>query len=100
MRWRQWNKTQERWQTKLAAIRAEQHLHPGKGAEVWFGDPSTAYLYRQRLAAGTVPSNASEIPLDTSGFAFVVRSEPNARTRSLLAMWVGDGEPDQTWLNP
>lgn len=78
-----------RWESRLAEVKAEQHLHPGRFAEVWEGDPSTAYRYLRRLRRHLVPSCESrDIPLDTRGFVFKAIAKTTRRT-AVTAQWVG-----------
>lgn len=85
--WRRVDSPADRWRSMLDAIRAEQPEHPDKAAEVFYGDPSTAALYRRRLEAGYIPSTATELPLDTKGFEFIVRYHGNKAR--LLCRWIG-----------
>lgn len=87
--WRRVDTPAERWRTQLDTIRAEQHEHPEQACELFHGDQSTAALYRRRLEAGYVPTTATELPLDTKGFEFVVRH--HGTKARLLCRWVGAG---------
>lgn len=86
--WRRVETPTERWVTMLALVRDEQDAHPDKACEVFYGDPSTAALYRRRLENGYVPTTTNEITLDTKGFEFVVRYHGNKAR--LLCRWVGN----------
>lgn len=77
----------DRWIQMLEEVKAQQAEHPDRAAELFFGDHSTAALYRRRLEAGYVPSTQQQVSLDTSGFVFFVKHAGNKAR--LLAQYVG-----------
>lgn len=96
MDWRRIESPTERWETALQLVREQQDQHPDKAAELFYGDPSTAALYRRRLQAGYVPTSANELAIDTRGFEFFVKYA-GGRAR-LLCRWVGTGKRKRTPL--
>jgi hypothetical protein len=86
--WRRIDTPASRWAELLSEVRAEQPDHPELAAELFRGDPSTAYMYARRLRAGLVPSTSGETPLDTAGFVFHVKQAGGNRC-VLYGQWVG-----------
>ena len=95
--WRRVESPAKRWAGTLALVREEQPEHPDKACELFYGDPSTAALYRRRLEAGYVPTTTTtELTIDTRGFEFIVRYHGNKAR--LLGRWIGTATPKRTPL--